>query len=150
MHTSVIRIERFYFFLFQEVVRNASFFRFIDGFMDRSRYAETLQKWFDVFPKHQIHVVDGDALVANPIHELRLTETFLGLRPYFLPEMFDLHYTKHYVCIKDSPNAQRDCRGQTEVSYAALDEEFRIQIEEYFRPFNIKLFQMIGRRFEWD
>merc|ERR1719239_1239061 len=45
-------------------------------------YAKHLQTWLDVFPRSQLHLVDGHKLVTQPAQEMAKVEQFLGLPPF--------------------------------------------------------------------
>ncbi|KAG7282251.1 hypothetical protein CRUP_038419 [Coryphaenoides rupestris] len=53
--------------------------------LQRSLYHQHLAHWLEVFPREQIHVVDGDALIRDPFPELQKAERFLGLPPESAP-----------------------------------------------------------------
>lgn len=42
--------------------------------LQRSLYHQHLTRWLDVFPREQVHVVDGEALIRHPFPELRRAE----------------------------------------------------------------------------
>ena len=58
-----------------------------------SNYTLIYQLVTSVFPKKNVHVVDGDLLVEKPMNEIRKVETFLGLPHYFNTSHFT--YPKH-------------------------------------------------------
>jgi [heparan sulfate]-glucosamine 3-sulfotransferase 1 len=42
--------------------------------LQRSLYHQHLDRWLEVFPREQVHVVDGEALIRDPFPELRRAE----------------------------------------------------------------------------
>ena len=63
-----------------------------------SLYARYLQRWYDVFPPSQIHVIDGDALIRDPFPVLKDVERFLGLTPRLHRDNFYFNATKGFYC----------------------------------------------------
>ncbi|CAB1322352.1 unnamed protein product [Coregonus sp. 'balchen'] len=48
--------------------------------LQRSLYHQHLDRWLDVFPREQVHVVDGEALIRHPFPELRRAESSQAFR----------------------------------------------------------------------
>uniref|UniRef100_A0A1I8FRH7 Sulfotransfer_1 domain-containing protein n=1 Tax=Macrostomum lignano TaxID=282301 RepID=A0A1I8FRH7_9PLAT len=65
-----------------------------------SVYHRHLARWLAEFPRHQLHIVDGDRLVEKPFEELRLAEQFLGLPSRFRPEQFVYNASKGFYCAR--------------------------------------------------
>lgn len=61
-------------------------------------YADHIAPWVDVFPSRQIHVVDGDRLVLDPVAELLPLQTFLNLHPVVNEDTFYYNATKGFFC----------------------------------------------------
>jgi hypothetical protein len=99
------------------------------SYQDRSLYAEQLERWFKLFPREQFHFLTLEELSTQPGETLDAVHEFLGLpahRPENLPR---LHAAPQY----DS-----------------LPPETRARLQEYFRPHNQRLYDLVGRDFGWD
>ncbi|XP_028290418.1 heparan sulfate glucosamine 3-O-sulfotransferase 1-like [Gouania willdenowi] len=116
--------------------------------LQRSLYYHHLTQWLDVFPKKQIHVVDGDALIRDPFPELRKAERFLKLSPRINPDNFYLNTTKGFYCLlsdgHDKCLDESKGRPHAPLSAQALRKHYR-----YFEQPNKMFFEMIGRSFSW-
>ena len=123
--------------------------RHID-FVGRSNYYEILQRWLKYFPMEQILVLDGDLLISDPIQEIKRTEAFLGLRHYLNDSWFEFVKEKNFYCIKDGIHGTPRCLGESKGrKHPEIDEHTRQRLEQYYKPYNEKLFKLIGRRFNW-
>lgn len=98
------------------------------SYLMRSRYAEQLERWLAQFPRHQIHVLSLEEMEADPRRVVSEVHEFLGLpeRPL---EQLPVLFTSEYE---------------------PLPAETRALLEEYFRPHNARLYELLGRDFGWD
>lgn len=116
--------------------------------LQRSLYHQHLARWLEVFPRAQIHVVDGDALIRDPFPELRKAEEFLELPPRIDPGNFYFNSTKGFYCLltagHDKCLDESKGRPHAPLSAAALK-----QLCRFFRKPNKMFFEMVGRSFSW-
>ncbi|XP_068613329.1 heparan sulfate glucosamine 3-O-sulfotransferase 1-like [Brachionichthys hirsutus] len=116
--------------------------------LQRSLYHQHLARWLAVFPREQIHVVDGDALIRNPFPELRKAERFLGLPPRISPDNFYYNTTKGFYCLVSA--GQDKCLDESKGRpHAPLSSEAFKKLCRYFRKPNKLFFEMVGRSFSW-
>lgn len=99
------------------------------SYLHRSRYAQHLQRWLDLFSPEQFLFLRSEDMFADPRGTLELVDRFLGL-PVHLPAEL-LH-------LLDGGR------------YAPLSAETRAQLGEYFKPQNERLYELIGTDFGWD
>lgn len=101
------------------------------GFLGRGRYAEQLERWFEVFPRERFLVLRSEDVFAAPAAHLRRVTDFLGLAPLD---------PARYVGTFDVWN-----RG------VALDlaPETRRLLEAYFAPHEERLVALLGPTFRW-
>ena len=116
-----------------------------------SRYVENLRRYLALFPREQLHIVDGDALVRNPFPELVKIETFLGLEHKIRPEQIVFDENRKFFCLESRFwSLFRSCLGNSKgAPHPHVSEENRVKLKEYFRPFNEEFFDVAGVRFEW-
>lgn len=95
----------------------------------RGIYWQELESWFTEFPKEQFLIMDSESFYGNPGNVFLNTQRFLGLMPWE-PEKYKTF------------NSGGD--------YEPIDPNLRAQLVEFFRPHNEKLFQILGKRFNWD
>jgi hypothetical protein len=93
------------------------------SYRTRGRYAEQLERWFDHVDRQRILVVESEKMYVDPHEQGRIIE-WLGLPPARDP-------------FPATNEAHRDHEASPEVIG---------QLEEYFKPHNEKLFDLLGYR----
>ena len=97
------------------------------SYLSRGRYVEQLEKWLEYFPRDQLHVIKSEDFFSNPSEVFHGVEEFLGITAWE-PELFGRH------------NVGR---------YDELDENLRIQLNDYFKPYNERLDELLNTSFHW-
>jgi hypothetical protein len=93
----------------------------------RGRYAEQLDRWYEHFPREQLHVIISEELLDNPSGIYRQTLDFLGARPHELssfPKIFAREYSE-------------------------MEPATRERLEREFSEPNERLRELLGRRLPW-
>jgi hypothetical protein len=98
------------------------------SYLARSRYAEQLERWLELFPREQFLFLKAEDLFVQPEQVLEQTHEFLGLPTYLPQEVPRLNTSE----------------------YDALHPETRARVAEYFRPHNERLYELIGINFGWE
>ena len=101
---------------------------FYQNILARGFYVDQLKIWFEKFQKQQILIIPSEDLAQKP--DQVLTKVF---------EFLDLPYFK----IKDFTR-------QNKREYHPMKDETRKLLVEFYKPYNKKLFDMLGRKFDWD
>jgi tetratricopeptide (TPR) repeat protein len=98
------------------------------GYLSKGLYINFLEKWIKVFPREQFLILSSEEFYANP--DLKTTEVlnFLGLPEYHLSK-YNQYNTRPYPPISEST---------------------RILLNHYFQPYNQKLEDCLGMRFNWN
>jgi Sulfotransferase domain len=97
------------------------------AYLARGRYAEQLERLFDLFGRERVLVLESADLSATPEPVWERVLTFLEL-PHFSPPAFERH------------NAQPS---------APLSEPLRERLETYFAPFDEQLAALLGEVPTW-
>ena len=98
------------------------------SYVARSRYAEQLERWLELFPREQLLFLKAEDLFADPETALASTYDYLGL-----------------------PQHRADGAPRlNSAQYEAIPPELRAQYTEYFRPHNERLYELIGIDFGWE
>ena len=100
-----------------------------NSYLSRGIYYEQLQRYYELFPREQLLVIDSGAFFRAPENGLKQVFAFAGV-----DEKFAVGNLK----------AVNVGRNRKEV-----DEDFREQLKGYYSGHNEKLFDMLGKRFEW-
>jgi hypothetical protein len=98
------------------------------SYLHRSRYADHIARWLELFPREQMLFIEFEQLAAQPQQTLDRVHAFLGLPPY----------------------RNRDLPTLNAASYAGMDPQTRAVLVDYFRPYNQKLRELTGVDFAWD
>jgi Sulfotransferase domain len=98
------------------------------SYLMRSRYAEQIERWMQLFAREQLHFLSLEQLSADPQGTLDGVHEFLGLPPHQYGRLPALHVARY------------DSIGAAE----------RAQLAEYFRPHNERLYELIGIDFGWE
>lgn len=98
------------------------------SYLLRSRYAEQLERWLELFPRDQFHFVKSEALASDPAEVLAAVHDFLGLPAHERAEYPALHVAEY----EDMPRSTR------------------AMLEDYFRPHNERLYELLGIDFGWE
>jgi hypothetical protein len=97
------------------------------SYLMRSRYAEQLERWFELFPRERFHFVTLEQLSAEPQLALDGVHEFLGLPPHRHEDLQPLHTA----------------------AYDPMPAETLASLTDYFRPHNERLYEMVGIDFGW-
>lgn len=100
----------------------------IYSYKARGRYAEQLHRWFDFFPREQIHIIDFSQFTTNTASEFERVVSFLGGRTA------DVRLQSQY---------------NVDGSGTKMARATRQSLSEYFRPYNDQLYALLEYDFEW-
>ena len=113
-------------------------------------YAKYLDRWLKYFPLNQIHFVSGEKLVTHPAEVMAKVQDFLGLRHVINENHFHFNETKGFPCIKKETSSRPHCLGKSKGRHhPSVSPEILARLEDFFRPFNSKLYHMVGEDFGW-
>ncbi|XP_067345166.1 heparan sulfate glucosamine 3-O-sulfotransferase 2-like [Channa argus] len=115
-------------------------------------YALHLENWLHYFPLAQIHFVSGERLITDPAGELARVQDFLGLKRIVTDKHFYFNRTKGFPCLKKpessgSPRCLGKSKGRTHVQ---IDRDAIEQLRDFYRPYNVKFYEMVGHDFKWE
>ncbi|KAM3860116.1 heparan sulfate glucosamine 3-O-sulfotransferase 2-like [Diretmus argenteus] len=115
-------------------------------------YVLHLENWLRYFPLAQIHFVSGERLITDPAGELARVQDFLGLKRIVTDKHFYFNRTKGFPCLKkpessSSPRCLGKSKGRTHVQ---IDREAIEQLRDFYRPYNVKFYEMVGHDFRWE
>jgi hypothetical protein len=98
------------------------------SYLARGNYARQLERWFDAFPREQVHIVRSEDLYQRSAETLSRVTAFLGISP--VPSMpFAVH---------------------NQTSGPPLEPAIRRRLSEHFAPLNARLAELLGWDPGWD
>lgn len=98
------------------------------SYQARGIYVDQLMAWAKVFPPEQMLILNAEAFFRAPAAVFTQVTTFLGLPAYAFP------------------GAQKRNRG----SYGPMAPATRQQLATFFAPHNQRLYDYLGRSFDWE
>ncbi|XP_074866903.1 heparan sulfate glucosamine 3-O-sulfotransferase 2 [Carettochelys insculpta] len=115
-------------------------------------YVVHLESWLQYFPLSQIHFVSGERLITDPAGEMGRVQDFLGIKRVITDKHFYFNKTKGFPCLKKtesgtSPRCLGKSKGRTHVQ---IDPEVIEQLQDFYRPYNIKFYETVGQDFRWE
>ncbi|XP_003790831.1 heparan sulfate glucosamine 3-O-sulfotransferase 6 [Otolemur garnettii] len=115
-------------------------------------YAQHLDNWLRYFPLSHFLFVSGERLVSDPAGEVGRVQDFLGLKRVVTDKHFYFNATKGFPCLKKAQGSSRPrCLGKSKgrphprVPWALVQ-----RLQDFYRPFNRKFYQITGQDFGWD
>jgi len=108
-------------FHYSHLLRNYSY-------LTRGIYINLIKNWREYFPKNQFLIIKSEELFKNPKNILAKTFKFLDLPNY------------------ENITFKRANQGK----YPKMDSRIRIELTEYFRPYNQQLYDYLGINFNWE
>nr|XP_040046296.1 heparan sulfate glucosamine 3-O-sulfotransferase 2 [Gasterosteus aculeatus aculeatus] len=115
-------------------------------------YALHLDNWLQHFRLSQMHFVSGERLITDPAGEMGRVQDFLGLKRIITDKHFYFNRTKGFPCLKKPESSgQPRCLGKSKGrTHVQIEREVIEQLQEFYRPFNVKFFETVGQDFKWD
>lgn len=98
------------------------------SYLKRGIYVDQIKRWEHYFPKEQIMIIKSEDLFENPKKILNEVFQFIGVKNYELNE-YKIYY-----------------QGQK----PEIKPEINDYLKSYFAPYNKKLYQYLGREFNWE
>jgi Sulfotransferase domain len=98
------------------------------SYLMRSRYAEQLEHWLTLVSREQLHVLTLEQMADDPQGALDGVHRFLGLPAHRYEDLRPLHTA----------------------SYEPIGAEDRAMLNDYFRPHNERLYELLGVDFGWE
>uniref|UniRef100_T1E5H6 Sulfotransferase n=1 Tax=Crotalus horridus TaxID=35024 RepID=T1E5H6_CROHD len=116
--------------------------------IQRSLYDIHMGRWLKYFHLDQIHIVDGNTLIRDPLPELQKVERFLNLPSKILSSNFYFNQTKGFYCIR-SDGRERCLHESKGRPHPVVNSTVLEQLYSYFREHNEKFYRMINHSFDW-
>ena len=114
-----------------------------------SDYPAQLEMLTQVFPREQVHVIDGEKMVTDPLPEIKKIEQFLEISSFFSEEHFYFPEGSKFPCFRPSRESKPKCmEGDKGRSHPDLLPETYEHLKAYFTPKMDTFFDMTGIKYE--
>jgi len=114
-----------------KMIKNENYFSFIYhrlSYISTGLYAEHLERWLKFFPRNQLLIIQSEEFLRDTTKVYNRVLEFLNMPKFELKE-----YKKFRKSEKSTMNPNT-----------------RKQLTEFCKPYNEKLYSLIGTRFDWD
>jgi hypothetical protein len=101
---------------------------FRHAYLHRGLYVDKIKRWMEVFPKEQFLIIQSEEFFKNPSKTYNDVLEFLGLPS---------HDLKTYEPIRKQKKS-------------ILKKQTQQKLQNYFKPHNEKLYNFLGKKFDWD
>jgi hypothetical protein len=98
------------------------------SYLTRGRYVEQIEAWLKYFPREQLLVLKSEDLYSDPQMMTDQVISFLGLPRFEL----------------------KNSRAHNQTNKAGIDPTLRGELQTYFKPYNEKLYDLLGVDFGWN
>ena len=98
------------------------------AYLEHGIYVDKIKRWMEVFPKEQFLIIQSEEFFKNPSKIYNDVLEFLGLPSYDL---------KEYDAIRKQQKS-------------ILEKHTREKLQHYFKPHNDKLYELLGKKFDWE
>ena len=109
-------------------LRYRSFAHQHHSYLSRGRYAEQLERWLEYFGRERLLVLSAEDLFTEPGKIVGEAQEFLGL----------------------AAETPADLSAKNARTYAPIGEQARADLQAIFEPHNRRLYELVGRDFDWD
>jgi len=118
---------------YEKMAKNQNYYSWdydLFSYLDQGIYVEKIKRWMEVFPKEQFLIIQSEEFLENPSIIYYEVLNFLNLRKWE-PDSFTLYKKR-------------------QVSNYKINSELRKHLSDYFKPYNEDLFNLLGKKFDWD
>ena len=113
-----------------------------------SVYEVHIRRWLQYFPMSQMHIIDGEEFLRDPLNVVRNAESFLGIPHRIAKQDLAFNRTTGYFCVRRPTYVQCFGHGRN-WNRPYVDKLTYEALRDFFRPYNEKLFGILGKRFNW-
>ncbi len=114
--------------------------------LEPGKYAAHLERWLEHFKSQQVHVIDGDRLVRDPVSVMNKLQADADIRPFFdYAKRLKFNKKKGFFCEVLS-NGRIECLGKSKGRrYDPMDAETEKYLRDYYRLHNEALVRMLHK-----
>ena len=115
-----------------------------------SQYSKHLAHWLTRFNRSQIHIVDSEELVNNPVMTLNKAEKFLNIKSQITDDNFVYNETKGFYCLRYDNSSEPRCLNQSKGrAHPQLSPVLRDKLDHFFQNQSFEIAKLTGVEFDW-
>jgi hypothetical protein len=114
----------------EKIIKNSNYHSesyWLFSYISKGIYVNQLKDWLKFFDRDKILILDSFDLQSNPQEVLNRVYSFLGISAYS-------------SMVKNKKNVGK---------YKEMNLETRKNLEEFYKPYNIELEKLLGKKFSW-
>ena len=137
-------------------IENTNYHQFSFSHLRHGLYAQHLENWLKFFPKEQLLILHAKDLYNNLDNIVAETFDFLNLPKYQIESRIEKNKIDKIRPLGGRQrNIYKNIDSKTRTlfnvqNYPEMKSKTRKLLQDIFRPHNEKLFEMIGKRFDWN
>ncbi|XP_060585126.1 heparan sulfate glucosamine 3-O-sulfotransferase 2-like [Ruditapes philippinarum] len=114
-------------------------------------YVNHLKRWLEYFSMENIHIVDGEKLITNPVQELNAVQDFLEVPREISDNAIYMNASRGFPCILKQNNTPpfKCFRGSKGRHHSYANSNTLTTLHQFYKPYNIKFYQMVDKHFAW-
>ena len=131
-------------------------------------YYYHIQRWLKFYNESNLIIVDGEDFLKNPGKIVEQVQSFLGLPKLVWKEDFVRHPRTGFYCyrkfsendLKQNRNVSESefieslrclgkSKGRTRMGLQKPSNHTMEQLRSFYKPYNEKFFNLIGKKFDW-
>lgn len=101
------------------------------AYLARGVYVDQLRTWLSYFPREQLLILKSEDFYTDPAAIYRQTLAFLNV-PIIIPD-----------------SLQKEFKQYNSFTQSKMDPAIREHLVKYFEPHNTRLYELLGRNFNW-
>ena len=101
---------------------------FYEKILPRGFYAKQLESWYQIFPKEKILIQSSEEFGNNTHEVLKQIFAFLEIKQVKIPDITKQNVRK----------------------FSPMKQDTRDNLVDFFKPYNESLYNLIGKRFDWN
>nr|XP_039267649.1 heparan sulfate glucosamine 3-O-sulfotransferase 6-like isoform X1 [Styela clava] len=127
-------------------------------------YYYALQRWTKLFDANKLHIISGEDLISQTGVEMEKLQDFLEIPKLLLKEDFVRNKNTGFFCFnpKWSSEAKKSMKmyhhekcltkskGRTRNKATNVSSETIKSLQDFYRPFNEKLFKFLNKKMNWQ
>ena len=137
-------------------IENTNYHQFSFSHLRHGLYAQHIERWLKFFPKEQLLILHAKDLYNNLDNIVAETFDFLNLPKYQIESRIEKNKIDKIRPLGGRQrNIYKNIDSKTRTlfnvqNYPEMKSKTRKLLQDFFRPHNEKLFEMIGKRFDWN
>ena len=122
-------------------------------------YSYHLRRWFEIFPKEDILIIDGDLLISKPWLVMEKVQRFLQISQFLKEKKFFINPETGFYCLNTTIPRHKTCMGASkgrtrilnndDIVTSTISERSKTILQNFYHSFNVDLLNLTEQWFDW-